>query len=143
MLERRRPSAPLHVSADCSTAWAAPGGMELSPDSGTVEPGARSDQLIDRLRQVHVALGDPARFVRRQPEIDAVPDAGELRMVTNLFRMNRNAGQKAECFGEILEAKTLFQCFAVGAQRPSVRRVHRVPLSLSCNYFLSYRHCWS
>ena len=51
-------------------------------------------QSIDRLRQLYVPLRHAARVMGGQPEIDLVLDIGELRMVVDLLRMHRHAGQE-------------------------------------------------
>ena len=77
--------------------------------------------------------------MRRQAEINPVPDTGEFRVMVDLFGMHRDAREEAERLGKILEAKALLQRLAVGAQRPPFGNVHWPALSSSDNYFLSYR----
>src|SRR4029078_4646666 len=59
-----------------------------------------------------------------QPEIDAVPDAGELRVVVRLLGVQRDARQEAERFAEVYEPEAPDQCLPAILQRPSLRNIH-------------------
>src|SRR3954465_3996679 len=79
--------------------------------SATGEPG-------DRLGQLHVALGDAAGIVAGQPEIDPVPDAGELRMMIDLLGVQRDSGEKGERLAEVAKLEAANQRLAAVLERP-------------------------
>ena len=74
-----------------------------------VEVGLRTVALlapgysIDAFRQAKIAVGDSTCVVARQPEIDAVPDAREFRMVVDLFGVHRDPREEREGLRKILE----------------------------------------
>jgi hypothetical protein len=62
--------------------------------------------------------------VGRQPEIDAVPDAGEFGVVIDFLGVERDAGQEAEGLAEILELEGAEQRLFAVLQRPAIGCVH-------------------
>ena len=86
-------------------------------------------ELVDSLRQFDVAIRESTEIVAREAEIDAVPHARELRVMVHFFRVERDAGEEAERFAEILEFKAADERFAAFFTRPAVGNVHGKPLS--------------
>jgi len=62
-----------------------------------------------------------------QPEIDAIPNAGELRVVVHLLRVKSDTRQEPECLAEILELEAPDQRLAAIFFLPSIGCAH--PLS--------------
>ena len=62
-----------------------------------------ADETVDSVGQLTSRSGHPAGVVAGQPEVDAVPDVGELGVVVDLLGMQRDPGQEAERLAEILE----------------------------------------
>src|SRR4029079_9057150 len=82
-------------------------------------------QIIDRLGKLDVPLGHVACIMAGQPEIDAVPHAGELGVMIDLLGVQRDPGQEAERLAEILELECPDQRLAAGLERPCFWRIHR------------------
>src|SRR4051812_18790269 len=82
-------------------------------------------QVIDRFGQIDIALRHPARVVAGQAEVDTVPHAGELRVVIDLLRMQRDATEEAERLAEILELEAAHQRLAALLESPAIGSVHR------------------
>ena len=78
----------------------------LSLPTGMLTLSASSSvigEYVDHLSELAVVVGDPARAMGRQAEIDAVPDACELGMMIDLLGVHGDASQESEGFGKILE----------------------------------------
>ena len=78
--------------------------MAFDPRETSAAAGSAIGQPVDRFGQLDVALGYAARVMGGQPEIDPVPDIGELGMMVDLLGVQRDAGQEGEGLAEILEA---------------------------------------
>ena len=61
---------------------------------------------VDRFGQRDIALGDPARVMAGEAEIDPVPHAGKLGVVINRFGMRSDAGEERERLREVIEFET-------------------------------------
>src|SRR5438309_6869265 len=61
----------------------------------------------------------------RQPEINAIPDIGELGMMIGFLRLQRDARQEAERLAEILELEAAHQRLAALLEGPAFGSVHR------------------
>src|SRR4051794_11609726 len=59
-----------------------------------------------------------------QAEVDAVPDIGELGVMVDLLRVERDARQEAERLAEVLEREAAHQRLAAFFQRPAVGNLH-------------------
>ena len=84
-----------------------------------------AQKLTENLGQPVVALGDAAGIVAGQPEIDAVPDAGEFRVMIDLLGMQRDAGQEGERLAEILELDGADERLAAVVESPAFGNIHR------------------
>lgn len=81
-------------------------------------------ETIDRFGQGYIPFGHPARVMAREPEIDPIPYAGELRVVIHFLRMKCDAAEEAERFTEILELEAADQRLAAVLERPAWWSVH-------------------
>src|ERR1043165_3136541 len=62
-----------------------------------------------------------------EPEVDAVPHAGEFRVMIDLLGMERDAAEEPERFAKILELEGPDQRLAAIFKRPAVGNVHLAP----------------
>ena len=93
---------------------------------------ASSSRLMARASSTS-RLGHPAGVMAGQPEVDAVPDAGELRVVIDLLGVQRDPGQEAERLAEILELERPEQRLAAvppASSRPGIVHVVRRSLEM-------------
>src|SRR5579884_1335873 len=97
--------------------------------SAGINPYLPAFELIDGGGQPDIAIRHRAGVMTGHAKIDAVPDAGELRMVVDFLRVQRDTGDEAERFVEILELEGADQRFAAVLERPAVRNVHRSSFS--------------
>src|SRR5689334_19968098 len=84
-----------------------------------------SDKPVDRFGEFDIPLGHSARVMCRQPKVDPVPHIGELRMVVDLLRVHRDAGEEAERLAEVLELERAEQRFPALFDSPAFRSIHR------------------
>src|SRR5205085_9345288 len=88
-------------------------------------------ERVDRCGEPHVAVCDPARIVAGQPEVDAVPDARELRVMVGLLGVKRDPGEERERLAEILEPEAAGQRLAAVFEGAAVGDVHCWTLRLA------------
>jgi hypothetical protein len=60
-------------------------------------------ELSNRPRELHVSVRHCARIMACEPEVDAVPDIGELGVMIDFLGMKRDPRQKGKGFAEITE----------------------------------------
>src|SRR6185369_8345057 len=77
--------------------------------------------------------------MRAQPEIDPVPDIGDLGVMVDPLGIEGHPGQETECLVEIVELEGAEQRLAAVFQRPAVRNVHRDSPVLQPRYSLKAR----
>jgi hypothetical protein len=79
---------------------------------------------VDGFGKRNVTIGDAAGVVTGQAEIDAVPYAGEFRVVIDPFGVERDSAKKAEGLAEVLELESPGESLAAVFQHPTLRRIH-------------------
>src|SRR5438270_5055494 len=86
---------------------------------------ARRRQLVDRLRQPHVAFAEPVRVMGRQDDLDSVVDVEDLGMVIHLLGGERDARQKPPGLGEIAGVIALADRVAILDLAPAMQLAQR------------------